>query len=248
MIPAVKVVEGMKSSPEELRRRGYIEESDITMLAEKTTLELCKLLSDKEAAVRTATVRLLGRSNIDEGKLAEQLLVMLTKEKALYTKLAICETLESGKRETASLMIPYLGKIGKNQYHELPSKVSLKKSYPCARDIIARSLARMTTDICPLLYEVLLSNDTIKIREVLDAIGFMTFYHKNIVTKEYAQAIYDILDTNQQDKVIQWKAILCLSAFPSEQTKNILEVFCKKDDILGKEANRSLQFMNRYRG
>ena len=203
MIHADKVVEGMKSSPEELRRRGYIEESDIAKLEGKTTSELYMLLSENEAAVRTAAVRLLGRSNMDMGNLAEQLLVMLTKEKALYTKLAICETLESGKRETASLMIPYLGKIGKNQYHELPSKVSLKKSYPCARDIIARSLARMETDICPLLYEVLLSNDTIKIREVLDAIGFMTFYHKNIAKKEYAQAIYEILNNNQPDKIIQ---------------------------------------------
>ncbi len=243
LVHADGVMKDMNSSPEELRRRGYIKEADVVQLEGKTVSELCKLLSDDEAAVRTAAVRLLGRSNMERGNLAEQLLVMLMKEKALYTRLAICELLEAGEEETASLMIPYLGRIGKNQYQRLPSEVSLKKSYPLPRDIIARSLGRMTTKISPLLYEVLLSNDTTMIREVLDAIGFMTFYNKGIATKECTQIIFDILDHHEQDEVIQWKAIMCLSAFPSEQSKIRLEAFSKKNDLIGREAKRALQLI-----
>lgn len=84
----------------------------------------------------------------------------------------------------------------------------------------------MTTKISPLLYEVLSSNDT--------------------AAKESAQVICDILDHNEQDEVIQWKAIMCLSAFPSEQTTNILEIFCRKADLRGREAKRALQLINQF--
>lgn len=52
---------------------------------------------------------------------------MLISEKALYTKLEICNILSTGNEMTIKKMIPYVGKIGKNQHHDIAKKVSMKK-------------------------------------------------------------------------------------------------------------------------
>ena len=81
--------------------------------------------------------------------------------------------------------IIYLAKIGKNQYKELPSEPSRKKSYPLPRDIIARTLAKMDTSIMPFLMKVLKEDDLSKISEVIDAIND----ENNILYKEAERSI-----------------------------------------------------------
>ncbi|MCC0704505.1 hypothetical protein IC213_15705 [Clostridioides sp. ES-S-0049-02] len=63
------------------------------------------------------------------------------------------------------------------------------KSYPLARDIITRSLARMNVEILPVLFDVLESDDRIKISEVIDAIGFMIFYNQEVASEYYFKKI-----------------------------------------------------------
>lgn len=75
-------------------------------------------------------------------------------------------------------MFEYLGKIGNNQHKVLPSNGFNKNNYPLPRDIIARTLAHMNEVILPELLDVLKSNNILAIREVIDAIGFICFYHK----------------------------------------------------------------------
>ena len=77
----------------------------------------------------------------------------------MYTKIAICETLQKGNEQTIALMIPYLGRIGNNQYKNIPSKPSQKKSYPLPPDIIARILSNMDSQYIPLFIEYLKKNE-----------------------------------------------------------------------------------------
>lgn len=252
----------MKSSEAELRKRGFALQEDIDLLKDKTQEELFNLLNADNAAVRTAAVYKLAKVYFDESILTKCLLERLSKENCLYTKIAICETLEMGGTETAEQMITYLGMIGKNQYQSLPDRVSKKKSYPLARDIIARTLANMSTDIFPILLkelqEELQREDNFKISELLDAIGFMVFYHQELADCQTMNIIHEIIKKKEKNQLIVWKAVLCLSAFPFPKNKEFLENFIctrknlqntplamESDDILEAEAQRSLFFINK---
>lgn len=128
-------------------------------------------------------------------------------------------------------MIAYLRTIGKNQYKKLPDMVSAKKSYPLPRDIIARSLGKMDSSVSKTLLSVLETQDIMKIREVLDAIGFMAFYHSELSSEVHHNIIYSTIQKFHNDDIILWKCILCLSPFPSEETKKILEGYVKRNNI-----------------
>lgn len=234
----------IKSSEQNLQKRGYVSKEQAKEFEGASVGILLTMLHEKDPCKRTIAAKNLIKLS-DE--VVDELLKQLAIERCLYTKIAICETLEQGDLSTADKMITYLGVIGKNQYKELPDKVSAKKSYPLPRDIIARSLGKMNRSIFPALYRVLMTQDTIKIREVLDAIGFMVFYHKELASEENQNIIYSTMHQYRHDDIIVWKCILCLSAFPSKETKIILEEYSKQknktpaDHIFAKEAKRSLQ-------
>lgn len=236
----------MKSSEEELRKRGKMNQKDIDLIATMTDKELVGLIDSGSAVTRSAAVRLLYQRGYTKNEdFTLKLLQRLTKEKCLYTKIEICETLEKGDSKTASQMVKYLGCIGENQHTALPDKVSLKISYPCARDIIARSLARMDTSILPVLIEVLYSKDINRISEVLDAIGFMTFYHQNLVNQQLFEHIKTTMNTYLDNPIIQWKCVLCLSSLPITESKNILQDIHRSNchQTIKKEAERSLKLI-----
>lgn len=177
--------------------------------------------------------------------MADILLEQLYKEKKLYTRLEICTALESGNSITASKMIPYIGRIGNNQHRVLPDRPSLKSSYPLPRDLIVRSLARMKREIMPVLMEVLDSNDRDKIREVLDAVGFLAFYDRDAATAEYMNKVIETAQKHEEDEVITWKAIVCLSAFPYVKSREFLKSISEnsKNNLFASEAKRALKVM-----
>lgn len=148
--------------------------------------------------------------------------------------------LEQGNKMTALQMGTYLGKIGKNQYKEIPQKVSAKKSYPLPRDLIARSLGRMNLCVLPVLMEVLESKEVSRISEVLDAIGFMIFYHPEEAVLKNAQAILKVAKEYRENKMIVWKCLICLSAFSLQEVRAFLLTYVHCDGLLGEEARRSL--------
>lgn len=234
----------IKSSEQNLQKRGYVSREQANEYDGASINTLLTMLHEKDPCKRTIAAKNLIKLS-DE--VVEELLKQLAKERCLYTKIAICETLEQGDLSTADKMCTYLGVIGKNQYKELPDKVSGKKSYPLPRDIIARSLGKMDSSVFPALYSVLMTQDIVKIREVLDALGFMVFYHKELANEENQNIIYSTMQKYRHDDIIVWKCILCLSAFPSEETKKILEEYSKQKNglivnhIFVKEAKRSLQ-------
>lgn len=118
----------MKSTQTELRSRGKAAKEEIAACAGLSAEELAKELHNPDPCRRTAAAYCLHPET--EGA-AELLLEQLCRETCLYTRIAVCESLEKGGRATAEKMIPYLGRVGKNQHRILPDKVSAKNRILC---------------------------------------------------------------------------------------------------------------------
>lgn len=175
----------MKSSKEDLRKRGMIEQSDIDKIMSLSYSKLMDLVNAKSPAERSAAI------------------------------------------------------------HLLSDKVSKKISYPLPRDIIARSLAKMDRSILPVLIEVLRSENETKISEVIDAIGFLVFYHQELATIETLNCLIDVMNIYSNNDVVIWKCVLCLSAFPVQKSIDILNCITDKGDnnLIIDEALRSLNLI-----
>ncbi len=230
----------------DLQKRGYVEDTDLTKYNNYEVEQLYKLLNSKIAIERTTAIRLISNNNdSDDLHFNSLLLEMLLKEKALYTRLEICNALEKGNQDTCKMMINYVGKIGNNQHKQVPSKVSKKKSYPLPRDIIARTLGKMNLNNLNVLLSVLNDNDFSKISEVLDSIGYMIFYNQELNTLDNFKSIKKTTEKYFENELILWKCVECLSAFKlveNEKYLNSLKSRIKNNTIL-LEIDRSLKFI-----
>ena len=236
----------LKSDLDKLTNRGMALDDDINMLKNYSLEKLIDCLNNDNAIIRTsASINLM--PYINEDSVQNELLMQLSEEKSLYTKIAICETLQHGNIDTAEKMTEYLGIIGNNQYKKLPKKISSKKSYPLPRDIIARTLSKMDISIVPALIKILKSNNLIKIYEAVDAFGYICFYNKTLQNEKNLEYIIKLMNKYKGDKLLVWKCITCLSAFNLDKSKEILNSFINKDskDILSLEAKRSLSILNK---
>lgn len=236
----------MKSSNEDLRRRGFITTEDIISFQHCSNSELILLINSQNSVERSVAINLLShRFHTEDLNFVKILLKRLCVEKCLYTKLEICNALEKGSIKTAEQMVAYLGYIGKNQHLCLPKKVSQKKSYPLPRDIIARSLGKMNFRILPVLFNVLNTNNEVKISEAIDAIGFLLFYNPNYANKHFFQSIINTLNKYCENNVIVWKCVCCLSSFKTQDSIEALNkiITHNKNDIIKCEANRSLKLI-----
>lgn len=224
-----------------------INQNDIDLFLTEKDEVLYKMIHSKIATERSAAVRILAVRYQNDLKFIEILLERLTIEKSLYTKLEISSVLEQANIEAVRMMVNYIGKIGHNQHKELPASVSKKVSYPLPRDIIARTLSKMSPTIFDVLLQVLQNNNIVMIAEVLDAIGFMTFYHNQLVTSSNAQFIYDTMEKYQDNQIILWKSVLCLSAFPLENSIHLLNKikYQYPGTLISLEADRSLKLIHR---
>lgn len=230
-----------------LRKRGQFSSEDIDEFKGCTRCELMQLLNNEAAVVRSAAVHILGtRYDVDE-EMASVLLDQLASERALYTRLEICNILETGNIQTARSMTEYLGRIGNNQYKDLPDRGSHKVSYPLPRDIIARSLGRMRPEIYPALTDVLKSHDVAKVSEACDAAGFLVFYNQVLATDDNAHFICSLVDKYSTNELILWKTITCLSAFNQKFILDRLEQIKAQDhpEVIYMEVERSLSIIHR---
>ncbi|EOH93164.1 hypothetical protein [Enterococcus pallens] len=224
----------MKSNQEQLQARGWIEADDLVPFQNRSPEELLNLLDSEKPQERSAAARLMPLTKTTTAKLLEA----AANEKKLYCRLEIMRKLEVGTPETAKQMLPYLGEIGNNQ-HQLPlAKPSAKKSFPLPRDLIARSLGNMYPTILPTLFEQLGSLNSSKLSELIDAIGLLVFYHPHEASDEYFNQLLTLWDENEDNPLIQWKLIICFSAFP--QSKPLLEEIIQTNAGLATEAQRSL--------
>ena len=235
----------MKSTENQLKNRGMASQEDIDAFFTLSLEELLVKLHDKQPWTRSAAATNLVKY-VDEA--AGDLLQQLSVEKSLYTRIAICESLEKGNTQTALKMTEYLGEIGNNQYKELPNKVSAKKSFPLPRDIIARSLGRMDIANYPAMEKVLENGNVKRISEALDGIGYMVFYHPVLSTETNCRNVIMVASRHEGNQLILWKTLLCLSAFSNKESIEFLHRFEKEASILGQEARRSLKILENKQG
>lgn len=69
----------------------------------------------------------------------------------------------------------------------------------------------------------------------------MAFYHPKLSTPEHAEAVFAVMERYPNHKLLLWKAIQCLCAFPSQKTKRLLQEFTAQNNLLGEEAQSSLK-------
>lgn len=232
----------MKSNPEELKDRGMIDKEELIQLSSLSKDELIQYMQISPS-IRSACIHLLSKQFHHDDDYTQILLNQLCKETALYTKIEIQDQLSLYGNVT--MMCQYLGKIGHNQYRKLPQRVSLKKSYPLPRDIIARSLAHMNISHFPDFIKQIPHLTTKQLQEAVDALGFLCFYHSELATSDIEEMIYQMINEYHNNDLIVWKLITCLSAFPHSYTfLNHLKKIQKHPTIL-MEVERSLNLIDR---
>lgn len=235
----------MKSSSQQLSSRGFISDEDIVPFLHLTQKECFVFLESTDPRKRTIAARLLSSYTSEKTikLLAEKLIV----ENKLYPRIALCETLASFGVHSAKTLCGMLGRIGGNQHRSVPEKAFMKKSYPLPRDIAARTLAGMGTDVLPELLNVLRGKDRVAIREAIDAVGHISFYHR---TDHPLESILRVLEKNHDDEVIRWKIVRALSAFNQTRSIDILKRIIAKDpdERIRREAERSLGILSSVAG
>lgn len=231
----------MKSNKTQLNNRGQLDEKLLLQLDDLSKEELIAGFHNTPK-YRTACVYLLSEKYNQDDDYTILLLKLLQNEKALYTKIEIQNQLS--KHGNIKEMCQYLGKIGCNQYREIPTRPSLKKSYPLPRDIIARSLSYIEADQFNEFYQVLPTLEPLQFQEAIDAFGFFCFYHPEVITIDMFKYVCSCFRTYQNNELTIWKLVTCLSAFPmSLHYLNSLKTIQKHPTIL-LEVERSIKIIN----
>jgi len=234
----------MKSTEKQLRTRGYVSAEELAELNNKTDDELMNLLKSNIAVERTLGAKLSAGRDIDF--FLHILCSMIQSEKMLYTKIALCESIESYGVDSVKYLTPLLGKIGTNQ-HKKPDLIDLnKKSYPLPRDISARIIIRIGEPSISFLENVLFSGDRTQITEAIDALGYIAFYSNNFRSENL---LHKLLNSKADDELITWKIIRAFQSFGSNETINFLKLIIENNnnEILRTEAERSLKQIEKRR-
>jgi len=228
-----------KSGETQLVNRGFLSDTQYQALLQEAPHHLEDDIQSRSAMLRTFAVRKIRMDRSDNH--LPLLIEQLKKEKALYTKLEISLCLSERGEQSIRLLIPLLGKIGKNQ-HQTPKNIDLqKKSYPLPRDIVARIIGKMGTIALPHLKDVLESDDTLAIYEAIDAIGYISFYAKD---NSLGKDIIRLYDEKKHDSLMVWKCIRCLQAFSIQESQDILINAIedsRNTEVIRNEAKRSLE-------
>lgn len=229
----------MKSSRQQLASRGFVSNEELAPFQYLPMDECIALLKSSDPRERTISARILASYRSDT--IIKLLADRLALEDKLYTRIALCETLASFGRHSSKILCGLLGRIGSNQHETVPDKDFMKKSYPLPRDIAARTLAAMGTEVLSDLVDVLTGKNLVAIREAIDAIGHICFNHH---TDQLLEHLIRCLEKNHEDTIIRWKIVRALSAFHNPQATDLLKKFTAEDPEkrIRREAGRSLQF------
>lgn len=231
----------MKSTSKQLHQRGMINEETLKELESCLKEDLINGLSASPQQ-RTACIHLLSTKYHDEPDYTYIMLNQLMKEKALYTKIEIQNNLTL--YGNIKQMCEYLGKIGTNQHKVIPSHTSLKRSYPLPRDIIARSLCHIDTTRFSEFFCALTHLSESQLCEAIDALGYICFYHPEVIDEDIYCFLNQCLDKYQSNELMIWKIVTCLSAFP--QSIDILYSIKDKykHPTIREEVERSLKLIH----
>ena len=232
----------MKSTEKQLENRGYFSSEIESEFKEKSFNELIELLNSKSAVERTVSARLIAKTK--KIKSISFLCLALEKEKKLYTKREICNSLVSYGKESVTELMKRLGKIGDNQHKHIPETEFKKNNYPLPRDIAARTIIRIGRDALPLLTENLKSKDISTISETIDAIGLICYYDQQ---DNVMHRLIDCYESNLANELIKWKIIRSMSAFTESEGFLNKEYGLVENDRLKQEIQRSKKLIKRKR-
>lgn len=199
------------------QNRGFVSKNEICFYLDSSIEKLLTFLVSKDPIERTIGATILGIKK--DNSTIQTLIHSLAIEKKLYPKIAISEALGNIGEMAVKHLIPFLGKIGKNQYLSPPEKIFLKNNYPLPRDIAARTICKVAYPAIPILMQEININDKCQLSEAIDAIGFISYYHNNHVAKNY---LLDIFKRNK-DPLIIWKLLCSFQAFVDEDIIDILK-------------------------
>ncbi len=195
-------------------------------------------LQSSSAVERTHTATALG-GNPPSKQVVDALCAALLVEKALYTRLAICNSLVKQAPESIPALVGLLGRVGNNQHQTLPKKGFYKRNHPLPRDLAARTLIRIGEHALPLLQHALQDGDARQVREAVDAIGHIAFYTGN---QNAEASLISLYFASTDDVVLQWKIIRAFESFSSASVLAILKDVIQNHPLaaLRWEAVRSL--------
>lgn len=222
----------LKASRKDLEEKGYIFLEDLDKYSKFDENDLYELLASKKARERTIAVKLLKEKwKINDSRFIWELVSLLKKERKIYTKSEIIETLMEWWEKVVLELVNHLGTIWANQYKKLPIKISARSTYPVPRDVIARILWKMDVSIFPLLVEYLEKDDfdIIKKRELIDSIWYIVFHNSCLQENDKLTRIVRAL-SKYDDKILFWKSLIMLSAFKNPLAKTILLEMTKDND------------------
>lgn len=231
-----------KSAYSELRNRGFITDKEIIKYSHLSYDDIIAYIQSNVPIERTIAAKLISKNkNI---LFISPLINALLVEKKLYSKIAISEALGNLGDVSIIECIPYLGKIGNNQYKTLPNKPFEKSNYPLPRDIMARTICKAGNTAIPILLENLDTKNIKQLSEGIDALGYISYYQKNTLAKEY---ILNLTNQYKENDLILWKLVRALQAFHSNDVIKHLRLIMEQTDVqqLKWETKRSLLQINR---
>jgi hypothetical protein len=144
-------------------------------------------------------------------------------------------------KESVGPLILLLGKIGNNQYREIPKQAFKKTNYPLPRDIAARTLIRIGEPALSDLLKCLNSDNLNMLSEAVDAIGYICFYKNN---KNIYIALEECLNRVNINNLIRWKIFRAMSAFPESKFFLCQQKLITRNEYFKMEIERSLKLIN----
>ena len=196
--------------------RGYVEgEKEIKPFYDLRKEQLIELFESDVATDRTIAIRCLHKGKLFTKEDIKYLCESLMNEKKLYVRLEIEKVLTDIGAENLPVLISYLSLIGNNR-HLSRGKTSLKKSYPLPRDIIARIIGHFDLENVNVdtLYEMMFTLERNQLSEMIDGIGFLTFYNPSLSTEVYFNRMKLFVRSKYLgDDLIMWKFYMYCSAF-----------------------------------
>ncbi len=225
----------VKSSQAQLEKRGYIR-SIPAIYAQKNETEYFALLHSNNAMERSYAARAL-LEYIYLESVSANLIQAFIKEKALYTRIEIANTLQQGNQHTLAMLFPHLATLPNKQHKTLPDGVSKKKTYLLPRDGIARIIAHMDASYLPICIQQLKKCTILQARELIDAIGFLC-YHNNCAKVEDYQQLQGYFNTID-DVVCKWKLIMCFAAYWPYSEAQLTQI-SQQDNFYALEAQRAI--------
>jgi HEAT repeat protein len=214
----------------EREKRGEISKEDLQPYLDYSTDQILILLEEKEAQKRTIAATLLADKS--DTNSIRSLCSSLKNEKALYSRIAISETLSKIGEPAAPYLINLIGQIGNNHETELPKKYFNKNSYPLVRDMAARTLVNVGKPATPYLIEVLGTDDEFKIQQAIDALGGIaakTGDHRAL------NPIKNIAKKSQNDssfnEITLWKVIRAFGGFKTSENASAILLDIIKDNF-----------------